>query len=245
MELIKLERVNGVSVALVPTAEARRDALLAQSAGVTAVESKPQQDAAMEFARRIKRALKDVEAARKDVKRPVLDLEDRIDGLAKAFVASMQAELDRLMRLVAAFQAQEDERVRQEEQRRQAEVRRLRAEEDEARRRMAEAEAALAKPRAGLGELSAAEQAQAAVFEVMGKAAVAQAQPPAAVERSSGMVKRKVVDFDIVDAVALYAVKPHWFELVPKRSVIRAEITKETNLPGLNVWEEDKVEVRA
>ncbi len=111
MELIKLGRVDDVSVALVPTAEARRDALLVKSEVVKAVNTPEQQEEAMEFARRIKRALNDVEAARKDVKRPILDLEEKIDGIAKAFVKSMRDELDRLMLLVSGFQSRERIRI--------------------------------------------------------------------------------------------------------------------------------------
>ncbi len=245
MELIKLGRVDDVSVSLIPTVEARRDALLVKSEAVKAVDTPEQQDQAMEFARRIKRALNDVEAARKEVKRPVLDLEERIDGLAKDFVKSMREELDRLMLLVSGFQARERIRVQAEEARRQAEVRRLREEEEEARQRMASAEVALAKPRAGLGELAAAEQAEAAVFDAAGRTAVAAAAPPAVVERTSGMVQKKVLTFEVTDAAALYAARPDFFELVQRRSIIRASVTKETVLPGLRVWEEEKVEVRS
>ena len=64
-----------------------------------------------------------------------------------------------------------------------------------------------------------------------------QTTAPAVVTRAAGYTVKKVLKFEITNPTALYAVRPEWFNLVEKKSTINAAITKDTQLPGLKVWE--------
>ncbi len=245
MELMKLEKVEAVQVGpVLASAVQKRDTLIANSSAVTIVSNDDQQEAAVDHMRRIKAMLNNTEDARKTVKAPVLNLGKRIDDIAKTFCERLTGELDRLTKLVGGYQEKQRKLIAQQEAARAAEVARLAHEEDEARKRLAKAEKAAARPSAGLSEVEAAAVAEHDLFEAARQTAVVAAAPPAEVTRTSGMVQRTVVEFEITDHAKLYALRPHWFELVPKRAVIRAEITKDTRLDGLRVWEETKVGVR-
>jgi hypothetical protein len=50
--------------------------------------------------------------------------------------------------------------------------------------------------------------------------------------------------FEITDAAALYAVRPEFFTLEPRRSAIKSAINKDTKLTGLRVWEQVNTNVR-
>lgn len=65
----------------------------------------------------------------------------------------------------------------------------------------------------------------------------AQTVAPARMTRAAGMRIRTVVKFEITDRIALQKARPEFFDLVEKKSVINAAITKDTVLPGLRVWE--------
>lgn len=65
----------------------------------------------------------------------------------------------------------------------------------------------------------------------------AQTVAPARMTRAAGMRIRTLVKFEITDRIALQRARPEFFDLVEKKSVINAAITKDTVLPGLRVWE--------
>ena len=120
----------------------------------------------------------------------------------------------------------------------------MRLKEEEARKELARAEKAAARPKAGLTEVMQVETATTNFQQVQDARQTIAYLPVAEVNRTAGMVKRTVLEFEITDKAALYKVKPDWFDLVPKRSIIRAEITSHTNLPGIRVWQETKIGVR-
>jgi len=90
-------------------------------------------------------------------------------------------------------------------------------------------------------EIAAEVKVQAAV-ENLHKIQTAVA-PQAA--KAAGYGAKKVVKHEITDAAALYAVRPEWFELVPKKSIMNASITATTKLPGLKVWETIETQTRS
>jgi chromosome segregation ATPase len=90
-------------------------------------------------------------------------------------------------------------------------------------------------------EIAAEVKVQAAV-ENLHKIQTAVA-PQAA--KAAGYGAKKVVKHEITDAAALYAVRPEWFELVPKKSIMNASILETTNLPGLKVWTAVETQTRS
>lgn len=82
-------------------------------------------------------------------------------------------------------------------------------------------------------EIAAENRVETAIQELK----VVQTTAPTAMTRAAGMRVRKVVKFEITNPAALYAVRPEWFNLVPKTQMINQSITKDTVLPGLRVYE--------
>jgi hypothetical protein len=245
MELIVLDKVDQVGVTLRPDAEEKRDKLIAAAAAITVVETAEQQEEAVACLGRIKTMLNAVEAARKVVKGPVIGLGKKIDDIAKRYCEPATDAFDRVQDLLDDYQRKEQERVAGLERQRQAEIERLRLVEEQARKDLAKAEKAAAKPKAGLNEAEQAALAEDDLFKATRATAVAASTPPATVAKTPGMAQRPTVEFEVTDKEALFKERPHWFDLIPKRSIIRAEITKETKLPGIRVWEETKLVVRS
>jgi len=225
-------------VSLAPDANQRKQEILTLSAAVVAVTSPAELEIAVARMRDIKRLTTEVETTRKAVKQPVINLGKRIDEIAESFSLELANETTRINRLVTGFQLAEQERVRKEQE----------AIEAERRRKEEEAAAALREQErlANLKKPNVAKEVAAEVKFIETQAALQQVQtiaPPAAA-RASGLVVKTEVAYEITDAAALYAVRPEFFDLVPKKSVIKVSITKNTKLPGLKVWEETKTGVR-
>ena len=89
-----------------------RDRLIAQAKLLVAVQNPTAQAKAVELGRKLREIQTSTEAARKEVKAPVLDLGQRIDDAAKTFVGPVDSEIRRLIGLVNAFQAAETEKRR-------------------------------------------------------------------------------------------------------------------------------------
>jgi len=86
--------------------------------------------------------------------------------------------------------------------------------------------------------------AEVAVQAAQEKVIQTQAAAPAFIPKVSGKVVKKEVMFEITDAEALYAARPEFFTLEPRRSAIKASINKDTRLPGLKCWEAVSTSVR-
>lgn len=181
----------------------------------------------------------------------------RIEQVRQEAARKLQAELDEQNRLARL----EQERIRKETERLEQEQKAAQKRLDDAK---AETErlAALSRPSAKnvVAAAKAVEQAAAQVQQVAAVKTVAvnvaqeiasenkvqqaadalrqvQTQAPAKMTRAAGMRVRTLVKFEVTDAAALYAVRPEFFELVEKKSIINACINKTTVLPGLKVWE--------
>ena len=238
--------IDKASVWLGNTSEAIRQDVLKASATITTVTNPQQLESAVARLRDIKRLLAEIETTRKAVKQPALNFGKKTDQIAEQFCIPLEAEAERLngntkkgtKGLIGGFIEQDAKRV-QKEQEKLAEEKRLL--DQQAADALAEQERV-----ANLSKPSPKKEIAAEVKVQETQAAVVQAQtivaPTAA--RASGIVVKKEVMFEITEAAALYAVRPEFFTLEPRRSVIKAAITKDTKLPGLKVWEEVNTRVR-
>lgn len=165
-------------------------------------------------------------------KGPFYRIYKKIMAMTEEFTLPITTERKRQKKLRDDFATAEQKRVDDENARLEQE--RLAAEK-RAAAALAEQEriANLAKPQPKK-EVAAEVKVQEAVADLQ----KTQAKAPAVVARAAGYSVKKVLKFEITDKRALYAARPEFFELVEKRSVINAAITKETNLPGLTVWEQ-------
>jgi L-fucose isomerase-like protein len=221
--------------------------------------------------RDIARLLKETEDGRKLVKAPVLDLGKRIDSAAAEFAQTLEAQKTRLNGMLVAYEteqrrvAMEAERVRQAEIARQQKEAREAQEKIEREAREAE-QARLAAERAAReatdteSRAKAQEEARRAM-EAQQQAAAAKAQqeeaaklqqaellraPTPVVTRAAGASVQTPWTFEVVDIKALYAACPDLVELSVSRSAVLALIRTGTReIPGLRIFQETKVNIRA
>jgi membrane protein involved in colicin uptake len=178
--------------------------------------------------------LKRLEASRKAVKSPVLEIGRKVDALADELAAQVKAEMQRVGALVAKFQQAEAIRVEQERierQKREAEA--MAAARDAARkeRELAEkmqSEADFAK---ALEAEAEAKRKEAAMYATL------TAPQPAAI-KAEGSATRRVLRYEVTDIKAAYAAAPHLFSVEIKPSAVTSTCNKDTVIPGMRFWEE-------
>ena len=193
---------------------------------VTTPEQQAEVVEAMKPLREIERG---VEADRKSVKAPVLDLGRAVDDKAKAFVEPVSHELRRLSNLVSQYQFEERKRLAELEAQRQAELRKI---EEERRKADEERKKAEAAGRPAPPPPPPATPAPAPVLF---------REPP----KPSGLVVREVWQFEVLDIRALYAARPELVKLDVKTADINGAINRgERNIPGLRIWSETVAGVR-
>jgi len=239
MKLI-LAKLTGSEVAVQPEALVYRESLLAESALLTEVNNSDEQAQAAELAQRIRKLEKDVEKTRKEVKAPVIEFEDQIDGTAKKFITPCVAERERLSRLIARFHDHEAERIQAEKERREREVRRLEQERIELERKTKESAAAI-ETEADLDAAIKAEEEAKAARERADSAIVA---PVPRIEKPSGMTFRQEIRWELVDIrefVKNVVATGNWALLraEPNAGILRTLLVSDTQvIPGLRVWSE-------
>jgi membrane protein involved in colicin uptake len=221
--------------------------------------------------RDIARLLKETEDGRKLVKAPVLDLGKRIDAAAAEFVQTLEAQKSRLNGLLVAYETEQRRIAMEAERKRQEEIRKQEAEAELARKRalLAETEAREKREAAERAAREATNaEARAKAQEEARKAAEAQQQVAAAkvqqeeaarlqqaellrapapvVTRAAGASVQTPWTFEVVDIKALHAACPDLVELSVKRSEVLALIRTGTReIPGLRIFQETKVNIRA
>lgn len=240
MNLIR-ETINLPVLFAVPAdSEAQRNDLVLRAREHVTIRTSAEQNSAVEAARSIRTALRDVEDTRTALKKPLLDAGRQIDSLAKEFVAPLAAELARLERLVTDFQQAEQRRVQEAERVRAAEIARLESErlarEEEARKA-----ASTMTTEAQLNAAIAAEAAERAVAAQRQAVIVA---PMPAPMKSGGAATRQVMVYEVTDIHALYKARPELCTLEAKASAIRATCVPEMQVPGLKMWWEDRTTIR-
>lgn len=242
--------INTVQVTVSPSAYQSRYAVLFDARAVTAVDSEFAQDLAVGTLKDLKALLKLVEDSRKEVKAPVISLGRSIDQEATKFCEPLEAEANRLARLIASFQERQRLAAEAAERLRQAELARIeqerRAAEEAARKAAAEAqatstaEAVEAERKARL----AAEEAEEKAKQEKARAFLAAAAVPVA--KPKGLSITPTLRFEVTDVLALFTARPELVDLVPKPAAINAALRGgDREIPGLRVWEETRVGVRA
>lgn len=192
---IPLDNIPAPVVILEPEVLGKMQGLV-KRARVLKVTSRETFDRGDGLNREIRGFLKEVEAQRKKVKAPFLDMGKRIDAAAKEAIRPLKEATDALSAQIVAFQREEELR-RLESERKAAEERRKREEEERAREREAArkreaAEAAAreeerkAREAAEAGDRQAAEEARVAADEARLKAEKeAESQARASIKREA------------------------------------------------------------
>lgn len=215
------------TVTVLSEGEELKKQLLDLSTPIKTIADADHRDQAIKIAANIKGHLKRVEEARVEVKEPYLKMGKAIDAAAKDHAKALDAELERLNRLIAGF---EQERIRKEQEEaraRQAELERLKREADQAEKDRQEKLNLVENPKPGDGaadmcdELDADLAAQQAE-EAKKKLEQAQrAVPVPAIAKATGGSMRQEIDLEITDMAALYKAHPGLVKLTADIAAIK------------------------
>jgi hypothetical protein len=252
-DLITLSGVSGVSLDITADAYAIKTQALNISSEILAVNDSDSQEIAAAALSNIKGILKALESSRTDIKRPVLDLGKLIDAKAAEFAQELIAEAQRLHGAIQTHFRNEKEKADAERRMAEALEAKRRAKAEEEARRVAEEakkaeQAALnAKTEAEAARLDAEAKAKAEAATKAQQAAENVASAPvAAPVRAEKMTVRTIWKHRVTDITALLKARPEFVSLEPKTALINAEIRGGArDIPGLEIWEESDVTVRA
>lgn len=223
------------------TAQQKAVALMERAECCILVTTKPEADTAIDAARDIRSWLKEVEAARVELTKPLLTAQRKLKELADNHCDPLLTEQKRLERLYTDFVKKEERRVAEAERQRQAEIARL-----EAERLAREAQAV----RAATDIADEAQLNQAIKLEQEAKAAEVKLQeaivaPLPEVRKSGGAATKKVLRYEVLDIAQVYAARPELCKLEIKASAVLATCVPEMPVPGLKLWWEKTTNVRS
>jgi len=234
LEIVVSGSLPRPEIELSPAAFNARQVALARASQVTEILSVTDLDDAAAALTTIKSLSRSVEASRKEVKAPVIEVGKRIDAIANEFQEPLANESNRLSILVGSYQ---------EAQKRKAERERA----EEARKQTEAMEEMQVKQRAAMeaGDVEAADEARAEAADKIAESQlkVIKTEGP----RLSGVSTRSNWKFELVNIDALYAARPDLCIVSENASAIRA-IVKATNgkpIPGLRIWSEAGAIVRS
>lgn len=227
--LLELSDISSATVSIPQSSFDKKFLLLGLSSAVKTVASFEEQESASEVLKNISELLRNVESARKVVKNPILALGKKIDELAKNFTGELEAEKNRISRLIGSFVAEEERKRREAEMKAREETERKAREEAEAARKAREAAQAAGVP--------APEPAPAQTVSV----SVAPVVQPT--RKVAGTRIIKVRRFEIENVVALRNEHPELFS--PDEAKIRdyirgLNLEAGEKVAGLKVWDETK-----
>lgn len=251
---------------ITPNAHELRRRALELAAPIQKVENEEEQMTAVAALRELKAIRTGIEATRKSVKAPVLELGKDIDRIASDFTDATNREELRLQGLINHFQRKQLEAQRAEEERvrhEQAEAQRL---ADEAKRKREEAE----RVNSEALKAEATKLEEKALDATM---ATELAAAPVAVQKPKGLVVQSRLNFQVIDPIIFCQAYPQFFSwnaetemLKLKRREILEELNREDGKglfhvaqfpeelpaqgsriakpPGIRIYEETKSHVR-
>lgn len=254
MNALALRNVGAVEIAINPTAVSARDEAIENANLIVVIRSQTQAVAGADALRGLRAITKAVESSRTTAKAPVLELGKRIDGAAREFVSSVDAEIARITAMLTAYEveqrrlAAESERKRQEEERkRQAEeaarLAEIRRQQEAAAR--AELLAETERDRAAAESRRIAADQAAAVERAA--AAERQANIPAVIDppKIAGTVVRESWNFEVTDLKAFAQENPSLVEITVKRAAVLELIRGGVrHIAHARIYTETKVGVR-
>lgn len=252
---------------ITPTAHTLKKQALELAKPIQKVENEQEQAAAVVAMRELKSIRTGIEATRKSVKAPVLELGKQIDSIAADFLDEAQREELRLQGLINHFHRKQLDAQRAEEERLRQEQLKAQQLEEEALRKKEEAwqlndDALKAE----------AERLQAAAVDAT--MAVEFSPGTVAIAKPKGLVVKSRLNFQVTDAIVFCQAYPQfwtWHEETETLKLRRREILEELNRedckgtfhltqfpeelperkdsrivkpPGLRIFEETKSHVR-
>ncbi len=232
---------SGYEILASPAAQELKLSILKTSSVVKVVNDKPSEAVAIDAASQLASFRKQLEATRKAVKLPVLELGKKIDSVAENFGMEVANEEQRLRRLLGSFQmqlAQEQQRLMEEARKKEAEAQRIAAQAEAQRLKALQRPSVLAEAKAESLENKAMD-ARVATMEL---------EQVAAQTRVAGA--SMVWDFTVTDVHSLYCEEPNLVTVEPKRREIiewakrQEEQGKPVAIPGVTFKKVPKLTIR-
>ena len=212
-----------------------RDGVIAELEKIIQVTSADEQNLAVEILTKGKKILKDVEAVRVELKKPVTALGKAIETLASNFSDPLQLKLNEKLKLVSVFQTAEAERVRLEEIERQRKIQEAIRLEEEHKRKLAEAQR-LAAEQVERDRLAAvALESSRLAAELVAKA-TGQPVPVAPVEDSDGQSDISALVAEMAVTAAAETVQQSSAAVVAIINAVEPEKAKSKGLATKMVW---------
>jgi len=237
-----------------PKAADDQDEAIESAHPVVTIRTQNQAVAGADALRGLRAITKAVESSRTTAKAPVLELGRRIDGAAKEFNASAEAEIARITAMLTAYEVEQRRIAAEAERQRQEEERRRQAEEaarmaEITRQQQAAARAELLanteRERAAAEARRIAAESAAAIERAA--AAERQANLPVVTERPKvvGTIVREEWNFEVLDLKAFAQAHPDLVEITVKRAAVLQKIRGGVRqLAHARIYEETKVGVR-
>lgn len=223
-----------------------RDALVSYAASLTLPHDAESAQHCAEVGGRLQKLIKSAEDMEAELRAPVNGWLKRLRERLNEYLSSVKEQKQRLADGYAAFQASERQRVEAEKAAREAEIRAAQLAMDKAQIEAHEAGKAMQSE----DELSAALEAEKQAKEREEQLRQAVLYQPKAV-KAGGASSKTEVCFEVIDAIALYNATKNdqgfspFVKLEPNRAALKASISKDTRLPGLKVWTEEKATFRS
>lgn len=240
---IQVTGFENTSISIVPEIQQHRDKILIEAHEIKSVDNDFDQEVAMAVFTQLKTLSKRVENTRCRVKAPILQLGRKVDQIAKEFCHDLDAQADRIGKVIAAYQ----EKVRLEaevkkqklEQERQATIDKARAELAE---KEIEVQGALDEDTRQKAQMEAQQ-----IIENTNLAVVQSKQLEANLSpiRPAGMTFKQPWKFELIDVNALFKARPDLCNIEPNGTAIRLAIKAGLrDCPGLKIFQENQVTAR-
>jgi hypothetical protein len=240
---ITLTGIGDAQVEIAISSHALRSEALTRAQAVLAVGDAMDAAEASDALRLLTQLSKQVEAARVEVGKPVLELTRKINATAKDFIGEVLEEKDRLEGILGTFQAAEARKADAARRLAQDEANRFAA--DAARAQHA-VERAVSATEIERSQRAAVELEVKAIEARVAVAAIAAIKPALAWRMvGEGVALRQAWKFEVVDINALFKARPDLCVIEPNNAGIRAQIPHNQSLPGLRIWQEAKASVRS
>jgi len=256
-DLLILPATQLPRLGITETAIARRETALAASALVGQVRDSGQQDQAVQAQRTLAELQREIEAARKAVKGPVLDLGREIDRVAAEFLADVVDEVTRISAAIGDYQMLELKKREATERAARLEAERIERERREQEERVAEQiererQAALAAAKShdeiDRVEKEAADRQRDEQERLEREARLQQLATLATIkqpDRAEGQSVRQDWDFEVTDVWTLARMHPACVEVRPRRSEILGLLRTGHTLAGVRAFQVVRSTVRS
>lgn len=232
MSLIN-EKINYLppeKYSIAPEIEQARNAIALRGQSITAITTADLNKDAGKIVRDIRKYVKDVEASRVALTKPLLDGQRLLKSLADEHCAPLLAEQKRLEKMAICFLEGEQRRIESEKKRQQEEF-------DAAQRAKFAAQDAAQDENLSAIQRKTLER-KAALEASKVQAIIATPEP--VLEKAHGQTMKQVLKWEVTDLMALVKARPDLCTIEAKKSAINASCHPDHPVPGLKLWFENQ-----